>query len=78
MERYLLYLQNIKESLIAGCKAFPGEMLDPSSEKVIMSSEMLDIMVDYYNVTYPANNFQKPFGEEPEDSIIICVRMNQF
>ncbi|GBC14324.2 hypothetical protein RIR_jg39108.t1 [Rhizophagus irregularis DAOM 181602=DAOM 197198] len=57
MERYLLYSQNIKESLIAGCEAFPGEMLGPSLEKVIMSSEMLDIMVDYYNATYPANNF---------------------
>ncbi|GET53653.1 hypothetical protein GLOIN_2v1775288 [Rhizophagus irregularis DAOM 181602=DAOM 197198] len=78
MERYLLYSQNIKESPIAGCEAFPGEMLGPSSEKVIMSSEMLDIMVDYYNATYPANNFRKPFGEGPEDSIIIRVRMNQF
>jgi len=35
MERYLLYSQNIKESPIAGCEAFPGEMLGPSSEKVI-------------------------------------------
>jgi hypothetical protein len=78
MERYLLYSQNIKESPIAGCEAFPGEMLGPSSEKVIMSSEMLDIMVDYYNATYPENNFRKPFGEGPEDSIIIRVRMNQF
>ncbi|RGB28974.1 hypothetical protein C1646_672806 [Rhizophagus diaphanus] len=78
MERYLLYSQNIKESPIARCEAFPGEMLSPSSEKVIMSSEMLDIMVDYYNVTYPANNFQKPFREEPKDSINIRVKMNQF
>ncbi|CAB4427740.1 unnamed protein product [Rhizophagus irregularis] len=53
-------------------------MLGPFSEKVIMSSEMLDIMVDYYNATYPANNFRKLFGEGPEDSIIIHVRMNQF
>ena len=57
MERYLLYSQNIKESLIAECEAFSGEMLSPSSEKVIMSSEMLDIMVDYYNATYPAKQF---------------------
>ncbi|EXX69236.1 hypothetical protein GLOIN_2v1775288 [Rhizophagus irregularis DAOM 181602=DAOM 197198] len=79
MERYLpAILANIKESPIAGCEAFSGEMLGPSSEKVIMSSEMLDIMVDYYNATYPANNFQKPFGEGPEDSIIIRVKMNQF
>ncbi|EXX50689.1 hypothetical protein RirG_268440 [Rhizophagus irregularis DAOM 197198w] len=78
MKRYLLYSQNIKESLIAGCEAFPEEMLGPFLEKVIMSSEMLDIMIDYYNATYPANNFRKPFGEEPKDSIIIRVRMNQF
>ncbi|GBB96847.1 hypothetical protein RclHR1_02850018 [Rhizophagus clarus] len=53
-------------------------MLGPSSEKVPISSEMLDLMVKYYNATYPTYNFQKPFGEGPEDSIIISVKMNQF
>jgi hypothetical protein len=78
MERYLLYSQNIKESPIVGCEAFPGKMLGPSLEKVLMSSEMLDIMVDYYNATYPTYNFRKPFGEGPEDSIVIPVKMSQF
>ncbi|PKK55704.1 hypothetical protein RhiirC2_801713 [Rhizophagus irregularis] len=49
----------------------------------IVNTKGLDILdtrpsVDYYNVTYPANNFQKPFREGPEDSIIIRIRMNQF
>ncbi|GES73103.1 hypothetical protein GLOIN_2v1775288 [Rhizophagus clarus] len=37
MIQYLLYSQNIKESLISGYEAFSGEMLGPSSEKVVMS-----------------------------------------
>ncbi|GBB87062.1 hypothetical protein RclHR1_13520004 [Rhizophagus clarus] len=78
MARYLLYSQNIKESSISGYEAFSGEMLGPSSKKVLMSSEMLDLIVKYYNATYPTYNFQKPFGESPEDSIIISVKMNQF
>jgi len=48
--RYLLYSQNIRESLIARFEAFPGEMLGPSSENVLIASEMLDIIVDYYNM----------------------------
>ena len=78
MARYLLYSQNINESLISGYEAFPGEMMRPSSENILMSSEMLDLMVDYYNATYPTYNFRKPFGEGPENSIIISVRMSQF
>ena len=57
MAWYLLYSQNIRESPIARFEAFPGEMLGPSSENVLMASKMLDIMVDYYNATYPIYNF---------------------
>ncbi len=57
MTWYLLYSQNIRESLIARFEAFPGEMLDPSSENVLIASKMLDIMVDYYNAIYPIYNF---------------------
>jgi hypothetical protein len=51
-------------------------MLGPSLKKVLISNEMLDIMVDYYNATYPIYNFQKPFGEGPEDSIVIPIKMS--
>ncbi|GBB89908.1 hypothetical protein RclHR1_16760004 [Rhizophagus clarus] len=78
MARYLLYSQNIKEFLISGYEAFSEEMPGPSSEKVLMSSEMLDLMIEYYNATYSTYNFQKLFGEDPEDSIIISIKMNQF
>jgi hypothetical protein len=78
IERYLLYLQNIKESPIAEYKAFPGKMLGPFLEKVLISNEMLDIMVNYYNATYLTYNFRKPFGEGPEDSIVIPVKISQF
>jgi hypothetical protein len=78
MERYLLYSQNIKESLIAEYKAFSEKMLSPSLEKVLISNEIFDIMVDYYNATYLTYNFQKPFREEPKDSIVIPVKMSQF
>lgn len=77
MRRYLLYSQNIKESPITGQESFPGEMLKPFSENILLSSEMLDRMVEYYNAAYEYN-FRKPFGEGPEDSIIINVKMNKF
>ena len=57
MEQFLLYLQNIKESLIYGYKRYPGEMLGPSSENILMSDEMLNIIVEYYNATYINYNF---------------------
>ena len=39
---------------------------------------MIDLVVEYYNVTYPDHNFRRPFGDGPENSIIIRVKMSQF
>jgi hypothetical protein len=78
MERFLLYSQNIKESPIHGYEAFPGEMLGPSSEDIIMTDKMLNIMVEFYKATYPSDNFRRPFGDGPDDSIVIRVKMSQF
>ena len=78
MRQFLLYSQNIQESPITGSEAFPGEMLSPSSENILMSSQMLDRMVEYYIATYVQYNFRKPLGEGHDDSIIIRVRMNRF
>lgn len=78
MHRHLLYSQNIQESPITGCEGFPGEVLKPLSEDVVLSSEMLDRLVEYYVATYETLDFRKPFGEGPEDSIIINVKMNKY
>lgn len=78
MHRHLLYSQNIQESPITGCEGFPGEVLKPLSEDVVLSSEMLDRLVEYYVATYETLDFRKPFREGPEDSIIINVKMNKY
>jgi hypothetical protein len=78
MERFWLNSRNIKESTITGSEAFPGEMLNPTSNNVVLSRSMLDLLVNYYIDTYEMYNFKKPFGEGPEDSIVIRVIMNQF
>ncbi|GBC23368.2 hypothetical protein GLOIN_2v1775288 [Rhizophagus irregularis DAOM 181602=DAOM 197198] len=78
MRRYLLYLQDIRQSPITGQEPFPGEMLRPSTENIVLSDDMLDRMVEYYNATYEMYNFRKPFGEGPEGSIVINVKMNKF
>ena len=53
-------------------------MLNPKSE-MVLSKEMLDLMVEYYFASYEKFNFQAPFDDSPEDSIIIsCVTINKF
>ncbi|GET66053.1 hypothetical protein GLOIN_2v1883106 [Rhizophagus irregularis DAOM 181602=DAOM 197198] len=52
MERFWLNSKNIQESTVTGCEAFPGEMLRPTSENVVLSQSMLDLMIDYYIATY--------------------------
>src|ERR1700722_17875794 len=52
-------------------------MLKPTSE-IVSSNELLDRIVEYYIATYEMYNFQKPFGEGPDDSIIINVKINKF
>src|ERR1051326_8775941 len=53
-------------------------MLNPKSD-MVLSKEMLDLMVDYYFATYEKFDFQAPFDDGPENSIIIsCVTINKF
>lgn len=78
MHRFLLNSVNIRESEITGSEVFPGEMLRPSNENILLSSDMLDRMVEYYTAAYEMYKFRKPFGEGDDDSIIIRVKMNQF
>ena len=78
MERFWLNSRNIQQSSITGSEPFPGEMMGPASEDVVMESSMLDLLVKYYMATYETLEFQKPFGEGHEDSRIISVKINQF
>src|SRR5256885_3753339 len=48
MERFWSNSKNIRESIATGSEPFPGEMLNPMSDNVLLSKEMLDLMVDYY------------------------------
>ncbi|GET62089.1 hypothetical protein RIR_jg12383.t2 [Rhizophagus irregularis DAOM 181602=DAOM 197198] len=57
MERFWLNSKNIQESTVTGCEAFSGEMLRPTSENVVLSQSMLDLMIDYYIATYEMYNF---------------------
>ena len=79
MERFWSNSRNIRESIATGSEPFPGEMLNPTSENVSLSKEMLDLMVEYYIATYENFDFQAPFDDGPEDSIIISrVTINKF
>ncbi|GET57071.1 hypothetical protein GLOIN_2v1883106 [Rhizophagus irregularis DAOM 181602=DAOM 197198] len=57
MERFWLNSKNIQEFTVTRCEAFPGEMLKPTSENVVLSQSMLDLMIDYYIATYEMYNF---------------------
>ena len=79
MERFWSNSRNIQESIITGREAFPGEMLRPSSENVLLSKTMLDLMVKYYTASYETHNFRAPFDDSPEDSITLSrVTINKF
>ena len=70
--------RDIQQSSIAGSEPFPGEMMRPISENVIMSDSMLNLLVEYYMATYETLEFRRPFGEGHEDLIVIGVKINQF
>ena len=53
-------------------------MLKFSSEDILITPEILNWIVEYYNATYEMHNFQKLFGEETDDLIIIRVSINKF
>lgn len=78
MNRFLMNSQNIQESQITGSELFPGEFLHPKSDNEILSGEMLNRMVEYYNAAYDSYNFRRPFGDGEEDSIVIRVKINKF
>lgn len=75
LKKFWIHSKNIQDSVITGSEAFPGGMLKPCSEDFLLSPEMLNLMVDYYNATYELLEFRKPFGEGSEESTIIRVKI---
>ena len=53
-------------------------MLKPTSEDVILTQSMLSLLVEYYIAMYELYNFKMPFGEGPDDLIVIRVTTNHF
>ena len=78
MERFWLNSINIRESTITGSEVFPGKMLGPKSESVLLSDSMLNLTVRYYTATYEMYNFRKLADEVSHDSITIRVKMDKF
>src|SRR3989440_5181940 len=69
MERFWSNSRNIRQSIATGSEPFPGEMLNPQSE-LVLSKKMLDLMVEYYLASYENFDFQVPFDDGPDDSIV--------
>ena len=78
MEQFWSNSRNIQKSIATGSEPFSREMLNPKSE-MVLSKEMFDLMVEYYFASYEKFDFQVPFDDGPEDSIIISrVTINKF
>ena len=45
-------------------------MNDNHIREIVLSKKMLDLMVEYYLASYENFDFQAPFDDGPEDSII--------
>ncbi len=52
--------QNIQESQISDSKKFLDEFLKLSSDNILLLSEMLDLIVEYYMIAYDNLEFKKP------------------
>jgi hypothetical protein len=74
MRRFLFNTYNIQESVITGSERFPGELLTPQWQKLIIPADLLDLLVEYYTATYENLSFRKPFADNLDDSIIVLNR----
>ena len=78
MERIWMYSRQV-QSTITGKEPFPGEMLKPKYENILLSEDnLLNLMVDYYNEIYEGIKFRKPFTENIPNSIIIPLKINKY
>src|SRR5881227_2931362 len=78
MERFWSNSRNIRQLIATGSEPFPREMLNSQSE-IVLSKKMLDLMVEYYLASYENFDFQAPFNDGLEDSIVIShITINKF
>ncbi|GET62227.1 hypothetical protein GLOIN_2v1775288 [Rhizophagus irregularis DAOM 181602=DAOM 197198] len=80
--RRLMFDKQIKNIIsssieISGKEDFLGEFLKPVSHNILLSSEMLNLMVEYYNTTYKSFEFWRLLVEGLDNDIIIRVKINQ-
>src|SRR2546423_4366600 len=78
MHQFWMNSQNILVSKVSGSENFSGKFLKPSFNNTLLSSEILDLMVEYYLAIYVLFGFWKPFSEGSDDDIVIRIKMNQF
>jgi len=82
MRRFWMCSRQIQESTISGKEPFPGEMLKPYSENVLLSADdILDLMINYYNDIYENLEFRKPFSSDSSsssNSIVIPLKMDKY
>src|SRR5271170_7398046 len=78
MEKFWLNSRNIQNSIITGCETFSGEMLNPSSENMLLPKKIIDLIVNFYTDTYVTYEFRKPADELIQSSIMIHIIINQF
>ncbi len=71
-------LRNIQELQISDNEKFSGKFFKLSFDNVLLLSEILDLIVEYYITAYDNLEFRKLFGKSSKDTIIIWVKMNQF
>ena len=58
MKRFWIISRQIQESTITGKEPFPGEMMKPFAENILLSADNIDdLIVNYYNEIYERLEF---------------------
>lgn len=71
--------KDVKEKAGAGSEAFPGKLLKPMKE-ANLTSEMLDLLVEYYHNAYDDLSFEtlSNIHNSYSESIVVFPTVNQF
>ena len=71
LHRFFMNTYNIQESVTNGSERFPGELLHPEKPNLIIPNELLNLLVEYYEVSYETMSFQKAFTENFNNLIVL-------
>jgi hypothetical protein len=76
---------NISKELNAGgatgSEIYPGELLPPINENVMLSDSILNLLIDYYNRAYVEYNFSRPRLDSflsSENYIAVTEKVSQY